>query len=294
MRVKELLEQKAGKPVISFEFSRAKTEKAAANLEKALDKLAEAKPDYVSVTFGAGGSTREGSFELVDKLKNQRGLSVVAYIAGIGLGPDDLTSILDKFKGIGVETILAVRGDAPQEDVQYTPHPDALPHASDLLAFIKSRYDFCLGAGGYPEGHIEAPSKEKDIEYLKLKVESGADYIVAQYFYDNRYFFDFMEKCRAAGINAPIVPGVMPIYNVKMMETLANICGVTITDTVRQGLSRLPPDDKGAVSDFGVELATQQCRELLENGAPGLHFYTMNRSKSVVAIVNTLRSEGRL
>jgi len=296
MRVTNLLKEKSGKPLISFEFSRTKSEKAAASLDKALQRLKAVEPDYVSVTFGAGGSTREGSFELVDKLKNQMGFDVVAYIAGVGLGPDDFSGVLQKFKDMGIETIFVVRGDAPQEDAEFKPQPQpqALAYASDMLALTKKDFDFCLGAAGYPEGHIEAESKEKDLKYLKLKVDNGAEYIVAQYFYDNQYFFNYVERCKALGITVPIVPGVMPIYSVKMMEALASICGATITDKIRQGLAGLPPDDKKALSQFGIDFATEQCRGLLRQGIAGLHFYTMNRGKAVATIVETLRNEGLL
>ena len=182
MRVANLYKKSGKRTAISFEFSRPKNENAAANLDKALDSLTTISPDYVSVTFGAGGSTREGSYELIDKLKNERGLNAVAYIAGIGLGPEDVIEALDKFKSIGVETVFVIRGDAPTWDENYKPHPDAMQNASDLLKFIKSRYDFCLGAAGYPETHMEAVSPEKDLDYLMLKVDEGAEYIVAQYF----------------------------------------------------------------------------------------------------------------
>lgn len=294
MRVTDLHATKAGKPVISFEFSRPKNEKAAANLEKALETLKRAEPDYVSVTFGAGGSTREGSVELARDLKERKGFNVVSYIAGIGLGPEDLCACLDEFKSIGVQTVLVVRGDPPTWDESFKPHPEALPHASDLLRFIKERYAFCLGAAGYPEGHKEAQSKDKDLEYAKLKVEQGADYIVTQYCYDNRLFFDFVKRARACGIAVPIFAGIMPIYTVPLMESLAKICGARITDTLRDGLSKLPADDKKAVSQFGVDFATAQCRELLEHGVDGLHFYTMNRAKTVSSVLATLRSEGLL
>jgi len=294
MRVADLYEQKAGKPIISFELSRPKNEKAAAKLDKALEKMREAEPDYLSVTFGAGGSSREGSFELVDKLANEKGFDVVAYLACVGMAPSQVTACLDKFATLGVETLFAIRGDPPTWDETYQPHPEALAHASDLLKVAKEQYQFCLGAAAHPEGHIEAVSPEKDLEYLKLKVANGADYIVAQYFYDNAFFFDFLDRARASGISVPIFPGIMPIYNVKLMNSLAEICGATIADKVRQGLSELPDGDKKAVSQFGIRLATEQCRDLLEHGVDGLHFYTMNRAKSVTAVVGALRSEGLL
>lgn len=282
------------RPTVSLELFPARSPKGAENLEKTIDELVTLEPDFVSVTFGAGGSTREGSRQLVDKLKNEKGLEVIAYFAGYGLGPDDITAVLDSYEDLGVETILVVRGDPPHDQKDFEPHPQSLPHASDLLSFIRARYSFCLGAAGYPEGHIEAESKEKDLECLKLKVDKGAEYIIANYFYDNRFFFDFVKRCKGIGIGVPILPGVMPIYSAKMMETLANLCGATITDEVRQGIARLPEDDKEALQNFGIDFAVGQCKGLIEAGVPGLHFYTMDRSVSTMAVVNRLKSEGLL
>jgi methylenetetrahydrofolate reductase (NADPH) len=281
------------RPTVSFELFPARSPEAAEGLEKAIDRLAALKPDFVSVTFGAGGSTREGSHQLLKKLKEEKGLKVIAYFAGYGLGPEDIIAVLDSYQALGVENILVVRGDPPREE-DFKPHPESLPHASDLVAFVRPRYDFCIGVAGYPEGHVEAPSKEKDIEYLKLKVDRGAEYIIANYFYDNRYFFEFLDRCQSAGIDVPILPGVMPIYSLKMMEMLAGLCGATITDQVRQGIAALPEGDKEALGAFGIEYATRQCAELLDAGVPGLHVYTMDRSKSATGIVNCLRGEGLL
>ena len=293
MNVAKLIEQKQGKPVISFEMSRAKNDKAAAKLDKALDKLTEAKPDYFSVTFGAGGSTREGTFELVDKLQNERGLPTVGYLAGVGLGPADLEACVSKYRELGVETIFAIRGDPPTWEEGWTPHDESLHHASELIAFIRERGDFCVGAAAYPEGHLEAKSLEEDLRYVKLKQDQGAQYFVAQYFYDNELYYRFVDKAAAAGITAPIVPGIMPIYTEKMMENLARVCGATITDEIRQGLAALP-DEKGAVGQFGIELATKQCQDLLAHGVTGLHFYTMNRWKATTSILANLRESGAL
>jgi methylenetetrahydrofolate reductase (NADPH) len=292
MRVANLYEKSEKHPVLSFEFSRPKNEVAHANLDKALDSLTSLSPTYVSVTFGAGGSTREGSYDLIDKLKNERGFNVVAYIAGIGLGPEKIIEALEKFKSLGVETVFVVRCDAPTWEENYQPHPEAMDYASDLLKFIKSHYDFCLGAAGYPETHLEALSPEKDLEYLKLKVDEGAEYIVSQYSYDNQYFYDYLDRVLALGITVPVVPGIMPIYTVKMTENLARICGATITEKVRNGLDVLPPDDKEAVLQYGIDLATEQCKDLLRHGVPGLHFYTMNRARSIKHIMANLQRDG--
>jgi methylenetetrahydrofolate reductase (NADPH) len=282
------------KPTISFELFPPRSPKGAEKLENTIDALTALEPDFVSVTFGAGGSTREGSRQLVEKLKNEKKLEVMAYFACYGLGPDDINAVLDSYQALGVENVLAVRGDLPREQENFEPHPDSFPHASDLIAFIRPRYSFCLGAAGYPEGHIDCQSKDKDIEYLKLKVDNGAEYIISNYFYDNQYYFDFVERCRAIDIDVPILPGVMPIYSVKMMEMLAGMCGATISNEVRQGIASLPEGDKEAIVNFGIEFAVGKCKELLEAEVPGLHFYTMDLSKSAVGIVNRLRTDGLL
>ena len=282
------------KPTVSFELFPPRSAKAAEKFEKTIDELLALNPDFVSVTFGAGGSTREGSRQLIEKLKNEKGREVIAYFAGYGLGPEDITSVLDSYHALGIENILVVRGDKPAGQDDFEPHPQSLPHASDLIDFIRPRYSFCIGVAGYPEGHIEAGNKEKDIEFLKLKVDKGAEYIISNYFYDNQYYFDFVERCRAAGIDVPILAGVMPVYSVKMMEMLAGLCGATITNELRQGIEELPEDDKEALVNFGIEFAIRQCEDLLETGVPGLHLYTMDRSVSSVAIIERLRRDGLL
>lgn len=282
-----------GRPTVSFEFFPPRSEKQAETLNRAIDRLAALAPDFVSVTFGAGGSTRQGSYRLAKKLKEEKDLEVMAYFAGFGLGPDDIDAVLGDYSSLGLDNVLVVRGDPPREE-DLKPHPESFRNASELLAYLRPRYGFCLGAAGYPEGHVEAPSREADIGFLRLKVDQGAEYIIANYFYDNSFFFDFIDRCRAAGITVPILPGVMPIYSVKMLEMLATLCGATITDRVRQGLAALPQDDREALLDFGIEYALEQCRELLGAGVPGLHIYTMDRSRSAVGIVSRLRDEGLL
>jgi methylenetetrahydrofolate reductase (NADPH) len=285
---------RGARPTVSFELYPARDEKAAQSLEKVIDKLAAVSPDFFSVTFGAGGSTREGSYELARALRVDRGLEVLPYLAGYGLGPGAIVEIVDRYRDLGVESLLAVRGDIPRDEPGIAPHPEGPAHASDLLALLSERYAFCLGAAGYPEKHVAAPSPEADVGFLALKVRSGARFVICNYFYDNLRYFDFVERCRAAGIEVPIVPGVMPIFNVKTTENLARICGASIPEKVRAGIAALPEGDKDALSDFGVALALEQCRELLARGAPGLHLYTLDRAKSAVEIVRTLKGEGRL
>lgn len=273
-----------------MEFFPPRNDDAAQTFSSTIDKLAELKPDYMSITFGAGGSTRDGSYQTVKELMVVKKQPTVAYIAGYGLGPEEIIDVLDKYQRLGVKTIFVIRGDKPKED-GFTPHPQSFAHASDMIAFIKQRYDFTLGCAGYPEGHVEAISLEKDIEYLKCKVDNGAEYVVAQYFYDNAFFFDYVEKCRAAGVTAPIIPGIMPVYTVKMTNMLSKVCGSAIPANLQRRLDAVDANDKNAVLKLGIDFATEQCRGLLKHGAAGLHFYTMDRSYSTTQIINHLKAE---
>jgi len=276
-----------------MEFFPPRNEKAAQNFGNIIDNLSAMKPEYMSVTFGAGGSTREGSYQTVKQVMIDKKQPTVAYIASFGLGPDDIKDVLDKYSDLGVETIFVIRGDKPKDD-HFTPHPDSFSYASETIAFIKKHYDFTLGCAGYPEGHIEAESLEKDMEYLKLKVDNGAEYIVCQYFYDNQFYFDFLEKCQTKGINVPIIPGIMPVYTVKMTQMLSKVCGSTITGDLQKELDSIDAEDKNAVLTAGIQFAVNQCKGLLNAGVPGLHFYTMNRSKSTIEIISQLRQENLL
>jgi methylenetetrahydrofolate reductase (NADPH) len=278
------------KPIISFEFFPPRNEQAAQTFDEVVGSLATLGPDYMSVTFGAGGSTREGSYQTVKQLLVEKKIPTVAYLAGFGLAPDEITQVLDRYRELGVETIFVIRGDQPQ-DPDFKPHPESFSHASEMIAFIKKRYDFCLGCAGYPEGHIQAESREKDIAFLKLKQDNGAQYVITQYCYDNDVFFRYVEKCRAAGVTIPIIPGIMPVYTIKMTQMLSKICGTTITTDLQRGLDQVDPGDKDAVLDFGVDFAVAQCRGLIDKGVSALHFYTMDRSRSTTAIINRLREE---
>jgi methylenetetrahydrofolate reductase (NADPH) len=288
MKLTEIWKQ-GERPTLSFELFPARSEKAAQRLEQVLEELAALHPDFASVTFGAGGSTRQGSYHLLKQLKTEYNLEVLGYFAGFGLGPDEILSTLDSYQDLGIDNILIVRGDIPRDEDQFSPHPDSFQHASEILEFVRPKYDFCIGVAAYPEGHIEATSLEEDLQYLKLKADLGAEFIITNYAYDNRYFFNFVSRARSAGINLPILPGVMPVYTQKMMNFLAKLCGATITPEIKQGLAALPEEDVQAVLDFGVDYAYQQCEDLLKSGVPGVHIYTMDRSTSVTRIVSRLR-----
>ncbi|MFO7965410.1 MAG: methylenetetrahydrofolate reductase [Desulfobacterales bacterium] len=290
MRVTRLYE--GGQPVISMEFFPPRTEKAAESFGDVIDKLAENKPDYMTVTFGAGGSTRDGSYQTVKHIVDKH-LPTVAYIAGYGLGPDDIREVLDSYTELGIKTIFAIRGDKPKDD-DFVPHPDSFEHASDLIAFIKRHYDFTVGCAGYPEGHLEAESLQNDMAYVKQKIDNGAEYVVSQYFYDNDFFFTYVEGLRKLGVTVPVIPGIMPVYTVKMTRMLAKVCGATLTEALNEGLAAIDTEDSNAVLDFGIDTAVRQCRGLLKEGVPGLHFYTMNRSRSTTQIIHRLKRENLL
>ena len=281
------------KPSLAFEFFPAKTPKAEENLRQTIDRLASLEPDFATITFGAGGSTREGSRQLAARLKKEKGLEVVAYFAGYGLGREEISGVLDGYSETGVENVLVVRGDPPR-DPNFRPHPGSMTYASDLLAYIRPRFSFCLGAAGYPEGHVQAGNPERDADFLKRKVDEGAEFIITNYFYDNRFFFDYVERCRARGVGVPILPGIMPIYSLKMTETVAATCGASIPESLRARLAGIPEEEKQALAEFGIDFAVRQSRELLASGSPGILFYTMDRWESVYEIVRRLRAGGSL
>lgn len=288
MRVTELYKTK--KNVISMEFFPPRNEAAEKSFGPIIDTLAKVNPDYMTVTFGAGGSTRDGSYQTVKQIMVDKKMPTVAYLAGYGLGPEEITTVLDKYKALGVQTIFVIRGDEPKGE-EISAHPKSFSYASEMIGFIKSRYDFTLGCAGYPEGHIEAKSLEQDLGHLKEKVDQGAEYIVTQYFYDNAFFFDYVEKCRKMGIRVPIIPGVMPVYTIKMTQMLSKVCGAKITDKLKRKLDAVDEADKDAVLNVGIDFAVEQCAGLLKQGVSGLHFYTMNRGKSTTEIINRLKRD---
>ena len=280
-------------PSISFEFFPPKDDKSAARLDKAIEKVAGLKPDFVSVTFGAGGSTRDGSYELVKKIKENHDLEVVAYIAAVGLTRKNIMDIAGEYRDLGVETVLCIRGDTQQMEESSKPGGE-FKHASDFIRFMKSNFDFCIGAAGYPEGHYESETPDSDLGYLELKLKNGADFIISQYCYDNTRFFNFLERCQNREMFAPTLAGIMPIYSVAMTKNLSKLCGTTITGEILKVFRNMSAEDKEAVLSFGIDFAYKQCQELIRHGVDGLHFYTMNRSKTVTQVVRRLRDDGLL
>jgi methylenetetrahydrofolate reductase (NADPH) len=288
MRISELFTRPAG-PVFSFEFFPPQTDEARDALLRTAAELASLEPGFVSVTYGAGGSTRDRTIELVTYIKRRIGLEAMAHLTCVGSSRNELSAVLDRLESAGVENVIALRGDPPRGQTQFVAHPEGLAHGSDLVRMIREqRRPFCIAAAGYPETHLEAESADADLDYLVLKVREGAEVIITQLFFDNTSYYEFVARARARGITVPIVPGIMPITNVAQIERFTKLCGASIPPALRAQLEPIR-DDAEAVAALGVEHATRQCEELLSRGAPGVHFYTLNRSRSTRDILSSLK-----
>ena len=287
MRIRDLLG--CGRPCISFEFFPPKSEQGLAQLRETLASLRELRPSFVSVTYGAAGSTRERTLELVTHIREDYGIEAMAHVTCVGSSRDELHELLCRLDSAGIENVLALRGDPPVGQPRFKPHPDGFRYASELIAFIRRHFAFCIGGACYPEKHPEAVSFEADLHALRKKVEAGAEFLITQLFFDNRVYFDFVQRVRAMGISVPIIPGIMPITNVRQVERFTQMCGATIPKHLLDELHRLK-DDPNAVLSLGVAHATAQCLDLLEKGAPGIHFYTLNKSPATRTILIGLQT----
>ena len=290
MRIEELFGR--GRPVFSFEFFPPKTDEAGLELLRTVADLRElVAPDFVSVTYGAGGSTRGRTVELVSRIQSELSLTAMAHLTCVGHTKDELSQILGRLERRGIENVLALRGDAPKEaqGAGFTPTPGGFAHASELMEFIRGSYDLCVGGACYPEKHPEAPSAEDDLRFALHKVRSGACFLISQLFFDNEHYFRFVESAREAGIEAPIVPGIMPITGVAQIERFTQMCGARIPPELHARLRRYQ-DDPSTVMAIGIEHAIRQCRRLLEGGVPGIHFYTLNKSHATRSILAAIKA----
>jgi methylenetetrahydrofolate reductase (NADPH) len=276
------------RPAFSVEFFPPKDEAGMTRLFETVEKLGPYAPAFVSVTYGAGGSTRKLTVELVSRIKREAGLETMAHLTCAGATRDELAKVLDQLAAAGIDNVIALRGDPPQGQTKFVAAEGGFAQASELIGFIRARYGFCVAAACYPEKHIEAVSFESDLTFTKQKVDLGADVLITQLFFDPETYFVFVNKARAAGIQVPIVPGVMPVTSLAGIKRMTALCGVGIPSGL---LARLEAagDDAEAVQRIGVEHATEQCRTLLAGGAPGIHFYTLNRSRATVDILERLR-----
>ncbi len=279
------------KPCFSFEFFPPKTAEGEKQLWDTLEDLRSLDPGYVSVTYGAGGSTRDRTIDLVGQIKARTGIEAMAHLTCVGHTRDELSAVLDRLAAAKVDNILALRGDPPKGETTFKKVDGGLGYANELVQFIRERdLGFSMGVAGNPEGHLES-TKEADINNLKRKVDEGADFIVTQLFFDNAFYFDFVERARRAGVNVPIVPGIMPITNFEQVQRFVRLCGATVPMRLQLELEKVK-DDPQAVMQLGVAHATLQCSELLSRGVPGIHFFTLNRSPASRMIVSALRARG--
>jgi methylenetetrahydrofolate reductase (NADPH) len=288
MRIDEIIATRA-EPVFSFEFFPPKTEEGERNLQTALRELGPLEPSYVSVTYGAGGSTRDRTIEIVKSLKDEHGLEAMAHLSCVGTTQEELRELLDEVRDAGIDNVLALRGDPPQGESEWRPHPGGLHYSTELAMLIREHYDVCIGAACFPEVHPEAVDLAHDLKFLKEKVAAGASFLITQLFFDNRLYFDFVDEARAAGIDVPIIPGIIPVTNVDQIKRFTQMCGASIPGPLLDQLE-LRREDADAVIQFGVAYATLQCADLLARGAPGIHFYTLNKSPATRAILSALRT----
>ena len=286
MKIRERFDRE--RPLFSFEFFPPKDDRGVDALFETVANLKPLGPAFVSVTYGAGGSTREKTVAITRRIKREAGIEAMAHLTCVGHSRDEIGRLLEEYEDADIENIMALRGDPPRGDSGFVPHPQGFAHADQLIGYIRQRKDFCIGGAGYPEVHPEAPSPEEDLRNLKRKVDAGCDFVVTQLFFDERDYFDFVSRARSERIETPIVPGVMPITNTAQIKRFTRMCGARIPDALLARLDDAAGDPE-AVIEIGIEHATRQCRALLRGGAPGVHFYTLNRSLSTRKIVANLQ-----
>ncbi|MBU0484655.1 MAG: methylenetetrahydrofolate reductase [NAD(P)H] [Proteobacteria bacterium] len=286
MLVKDILNSQ--KTSLSFEFFPPKTEENWEQLFLHIKDLIPLKPSYVSVTYGAGGSTRDRTHNLITRINEETDLTVVSHLTCVGSSRNDIKEILENYTRINVKNILALRGDLPKGQKDFCHPEDGFPYATDLVAFIKKHFpQMCVGVAGFPEGHPETPNRLKEIEYLKEKVDAGADFIVTQLFFDNRDFYDFRERCILAGITIPIIAGIMPITTRNGMVRMAELAGgARLPAALLKAVNRAATDKH--VEKVGIHWATEQVRDLIDHDVRGIHFYTLNTSNATLKIYESL------
>ena len=278
----------AGQPVISFEFFPPKTPEGDSSLlEKTIPALRQVRPDYCSVTYGAGGSTRDKTLLIVDRIQRQHGLVAVAHLTCVEATREQIGELLGQIRALGVKNVLALRGD-PSAGGEFRATPGGFEYSSQLVRFIREQPGLCIGVAGFPEGHIACrEGREADWDHLKNKIDCGADFVLTQLFFNNADFFRFRDYLRKKGVTVPLIPGIIPIQSANQIKRFTALCGAALPAPLLASLEKYMDDDEGC-AEFGIEYATKQCAELLRQGVPGLHFYTLNKARSTAAVVRNL------
>jgi len=284
MRIDEALMTR--RPFFSFEFFPPKSDDGHAQLFSTIETLQSLRPSFVSITYGAGGSTRARTIELAKRIQNDTGITTMAHVTCVGHTRTELRNLFYGLRQAGIENVLALRGDAPRGE-DFSAAAGGFSHAVDLISMLGASFDFSIGAACYPEKHVEAESLEADLQYLVEKVRAGAQFLITQLFFDNERYFEFVARARAAGISVPILPGIMPITSFAQIARFTAMCGASIPPKLYAELE-LRADQPDAVEDLGVSYATLQGMDLLKRGAPGIHFYTLNKSPATRAVCSAL------
>jgi len=290
VKISELF-QAGGRRLFSFEFFPPKTDAGGQALERTIRELSDLSPAFVSVTYGAGGSTRAKTVDLVQWIEREARLTAMAHLTCVGASQDEIGAVLERLVDAGIENVMVLRGDPPAGETSFQRVAGGFSYAADLVHYIRKRFGrtLCLGGAGNPEGHVECRDLDRDIMHLKAKVDAGLDFVVTQLFFDNRVYFDFVKRARAAGIHVPIVPGLMPIRTVAGIERMTGLSGASIPPALLAELHRCRADD-AAVAALGIAQTTAQAVELLHGGAPGIHFYTLNQSPATRVILTALKT----
>jgi methylenetetrahydrofolate reductase (NADPH) len=287
VRIDEIIATRG--PTFSVEFFPPKTDEAREGLFATARSLSELEPDFVSVTYGAGGSTRDGTVEITRELRDELGLETMAHLSCVGESAEGLAETLDRIAAAGIENVFALRGDPPRGEEDFVQPEGGLGSAAELAAFIGSRWDFTVGGACFPEVHPEAPDLETDLAYLKTKVEAGASFLITQLFFDNQVYFDFVAAAREAGIEVPILAGVIPVASFAQTKRICDLCDATIPARLERAFEAAGGDER-AEFELGIAYAAQQCSELLLAGVPGIHFYALNRAPATRAVLGALRA----
>lgn len=278
------------KKTFSFELFPPKTEQGYQNLLATIEKLVVLKPDFISCTYGAGGGSRDKTFDIVQHIQDSHKTIGVAHLTCVLHTKDEIKHILENIKTRGIQNILALRGDPPQDNPNWEPGFDNFKYSSELCGFVRKNFDeyFGIGVAGFPEGHVLCPDRELDAQYLKFKIDNGADFIITQLFFDNKDYFSYVERLRRFGIHAPVLPGILPILDYPNLVSFCKRCGASVPDEVHKIFGPIQ-NSKEDTLKAGIDFAVKQCRELLKGGAPGIHFYCLNKVHPTDTILSQIR-----